>query len=156
MLKTHMLIQRYISNRVANRIGGSIQLLMQALKAQSEWILISKTIAANKTISKLLSTWLYETMTHSTAKRRNNHNNQPKFTATFIYQEQLTIEKNKKFISSGTDNTLGYPALINCAEWTNYIKNPFNLYARQIYLDHTSPSTPSSRHLTKKSHHCMD
>jgi hypothetical protein len=75
MLKTPMLIQVYIPNRVANGIGGTIQLLMEALKTQSKWILISKTISANKTISKLLSTWQYETMDHNTAKRRNNHNN---------------------------------------------------------------------------------
>jgi hypothetical protein len=92
MLKTPILIQAYIPNR----IGGNIKLLMQALKIQSEWILISKTISANKMIPKLLSTWLYETMDHSTAKKRNNHNNRPMFTAMFIYQEQLTIEKYKK------------------------------------------------------------
>jgi hypothetical protein len=78
---------------------------MQALKTQSECISISKMISANKSISKLLSTWLYETMTHSTAKGRNNHNDQPTFTVVFINQEQLTIEKYKKLISSGTDNT---------------------------------------------------
>ncbi len=78
-------------------------------------------------------------MNHSTAKRRDNHNERPKLTATFIYQEQLTIEKYNKLISSGTDNTLGYPTVINCTEWTNYIKNPFNQFTRQIYLDHTSP-----------------
>jgi hypothetical protein len=155
MLKTPMLIQACIPHRVANQIGGTIQLLMEALKTQSEWISISKTISANKTLSKLLSTWLYETMTHINEKRRNNHNNQPIFTATFIYQEQLTIKKYKKLISSGTDNTLGHPTLINCAEWTNYIKKPFNQFARQINLNHISPSTPSSRHSTKISHHCM-
>jgi hypothetical protein len=53
-------------------------------------------------------------------------------------------------ISSGTGNTLGYPTLINFAEWTNYVKNPFNKFARQTYLDHTSPSTPSGRHPTTK------
>ncbi len=115
MLKPPILIQAYIPNR----IGGNIELLMQALKTQSEWISISKIISANKTILKLLSTWLYEMMTHSTAKRRNNHNDQPTITAKFIYQEQLTIEKNEKSISSGTDFTIGYPTLINCAEWTN-------------------------------------
>jgi hypothetical protein len=74
MFKTPMLIQAYIPNRVANRIGGTIQLLMEALKTQSEWILISKTSSANTTISKLLSSWLFETMNHSTAEKRNNHN----------------------------------------------------------------------------------
>ena len=74
MLKTPMLIQACIPHRVANQIGGTIQLLMEALKTQSEWILISKTISANKTISKLLSTWLFEMMNHSTAEKRKNHN----------------------------------------------------------------------------------
>ncbi len=93
MLKTTMLIQACIPSRVANWSGGTIQLLMEALKTKSDWILISKTISANKTISKLLSTWLIETMNHSSAEKRNNCNKRPKFTAMFIYQEQLTIEK---------------------------------------------------------------
>jgi hypothetical protein len=59
MLKVSMLIQASIPNRVANQIGGTIQLVMKALKTQSEWISISKMISANKKISKLLSTWLF-------------------------------------------------------------------------------------------------
>jgi hypothetical protein len=43
---------------------------------------------------------------------------------------------------------LGYPTVINCAEWTNYVKKPFNWFT--IYLNHTSPSTPCSRHPTIK------
>ena len=54
MLKTPLLIEACIPNRVINQIGGTIQLLMEALKTQSLWILIRKTISANKTISKLL------------------------------------------------------------------------------------------------------
>jgi hypothetical protein len=56
MLKTSMLIQAYIPNRVANQSGDTIQLLMESLKIKSDWISISKTISANKTISELLST----------------------------------------------------------------------------------------------------
>ncbi len=96
MLKTPMFIQAYIPYRVANQSGGTIQLLMESLKIKSDWILISKTISANKTISKLLSTWLIETMTCSTTEKKNNPNKWPKFTAMFIYQEQLTIEKYNK------------------------------------------------------------
>jgi hypothetical protein len=44
---------------------------------------------------------------------------------------------------------LGYPTVINCAEWTNYIKDPFNWFTRQIYLDRILPSTLSSRHPTR-------
>jgi hypothetical protein len=46
-----MLIQAFILIRATNQIGGTIQLLMKALKTQSEWILISKTISANKTMA---------------------------------------------------------------------------------------------------------
>jgi hypothetical protein len=42
-----------------------------------------------------------------------------------------------------------YSTEINCAEWTNYVKKPFDWFTRQIYLDPTSPSTPSSRHPTR-------
>jgi hypothetical protein len=123
---------------------------MESLKIKSDWILISKTISANKTISKLLSRWLIETMAHSTAEKRNIPNERPTFTAMFIYQEQLTIEKYRNLISSGTEYTLGYLTVINCAEWTNYVKNPFNWFPRQKYYDRISPSTPSSRHPTRK------
>jgi hypothetical protein len=116
MLKTPVLIQAYIPNRVAYQSGDTIQILMESLKIKNDWILISKTISANKTIPKLLSTWLIETMAHSTAVKRNNTNEWPKFTATFIYQEQLTIDKYNNLISSGTEYTLGYPAVINCAK----------------------------------------
>jgi hypothetical protein len=143
-----MLIQEYIANRVENQSGVTIQLLMEALKAKSDLILISKTISANKTISKLLSTWLIEMTNHSTTEKRNYCNERPKFTATFIYQEQLTIEKYNKLISNGADNTLGYPTVINCAEWTNYVKTP--CFTRQKYLNRISPLTPSSRHPTIK------
>jgi hypothetical protein len=66
MLKTPIFIQA----NIPNRLGGNIRLLMQALKTQSERILIRKTISANKAISKLLSTWLYEMIDHSTAAQK--------------------------------------------------------------------------------------
>jgi hypothetical protein len=43
-----MPIQVYIPIRVANPIGGTIQLLMEALKTQSEWVSISKKISETK------------------------------------------------------------------------------------------------------------
>ncbi len=150
MLKTPMLIQAYIPNRVANQSGATIQPLMESLKIKSDWISISKAISANKTISKLLSTWLIETIAHSTTEKRNNTNKRPKFTAMFIYQEQLTIDKYNNLVSSGTEYKLGYPTVINCAEWIYYVKNSFNRFIRQQFFDRISPSTPSSRHPTRK------
>ncbi len=65
-------------------------------------------------------------MNHNIAKKRNSHKDRPKFTVMFICQGQLTIEKYNSLISSGTDNTLWYLTVINCAEWTNYVEKPFN------------------------------
>jgi hypothetical protein len=48
MLKTPMLIQAYIPNRVATKSGGTIQLLMESLKVKSDWISISQMISAKK------------------------------------------------------------------------------------------------------------
>ncbi len=45
---------------------------------------------------------------------------------------------------------MGYPIVINCAEWTNYVKNPFDWFTRQKYLNRISPSTPSNGHPIKK------
>jgi hypothetical protein len=89
-------------------------------------------------------------MAHSIAEKGNNTNKRPNFTATFIYHEQLTIEKYNNLISNGTEYTLGYLTVINCAELTNYVKNPFNQFTRQQYFYHISPSIPSSRHPTRK------
>ncbi len=151
MLKTPMLIQAFFPNRIANWLVIPYSYWWKLWKHRVYGSqLISEMISANKIISKLLSTWLNETMDHSTSNRRNNHTNRPKFTVTFIYQEQLTIEKYKSLISSGTNNTLEYPTVINCAEWTNCVKTLFNWFTRQLYLDHTSLSTPRSRHPTKK------
>jgi hypothetical protein len=53
----------------------------------------------------------------------------------FIYQEHLTIEKHKKLISTGTDNTLGYPTLINCAVGLTTSKIPsINLLDKYISI----------------------
>jgi hypothetical protein len=74
MLKSPMLIQAYIPSRVANQSGGTKQLLMEALKIKSDWISMSKMISLNKAISKLLPTWLIETMNYSTTEKRKNCN----------------------------------------------------------------------------------
>jgi hypothetical protein len=97
-MKRPILIQAYIPNR----IDGDIKQLMQAFKTQSEWISISKMNSANKMISKLLSTWLCETMDHSTAK---------KGIITTIGQRSLqhlstknnSQSRNTKLILSGTE-----------------------------------------------------
>jgi hypothetical protein len=78
-----------------------MEILMKAMKMQSEWISINKMHVAKKTNSKVISLWLEETLLHSTARRRNNDNLQPKLNSYFTYQtpdsaEKFTETKQKK------------------------------------------------------------
>jgi hypothetical protein len=149
MLTTPFIFQAYIPKTV----GGDIQTIMENLTAQSLWVSISKMNSAHKTISKTLSSWLYETLDHSTARKKNNPNNHPQWlpTDTFMYQDQLLLRKYNKLLESKHESkTLGYSRFINCPEWNNYIKNPFVPEARQRYMGHVSPSAESSRGTTTK------
>jgi hypothetical protein len=70
MLISTFNVQAYIPKK----LNGNIDELTKAMKMQSEWIFINKTLAAKKTISKVISLWLKETLLHSTARKRNNDN----------------------------------------------------------------------------------
>ncbi len=95
-------------------------------------------------------------MAHSTAEKRNNTTKWPKFTAIFIYQEQLTIDKYNNLISSGTEYTLGYLAVINCAEWTNYVKtSSIGLLDNNILIVYHHQLLAADI-LQENSHHHMD
>jgi hypothetical protein len=88
MLKSTFNVQAY----TRKKMNGNIDELMQAMKIQSEWISINKTHAANKTILKVISLWLEETLLHSTARRRNYDNLQPKLNSYFTYQTPDSAE----------------------------------------------------------------
>ena len=60
-------------------------------------------------------------------------------TDTFTYQEQITIQKYKKILESGNENTaMGFSRFITSNEWEEYIKNSFDSGAREQYLQHVS------------------
>jgi hypothetical protein len=106
MLKSTFNVQAYIPNQLT----GNIDELTKAMKNQSNWISINKTQAANKTISKVISLWLKETLLHSSPRRKNNDNLQPKLISYFTYQtpdstEKITETKNKGL---GSDKIYGY------------------------------------------------
>jgi hypothetical protein len=98
--------------------------------------------AANKTISKVISLWLEETLLHSTARRRNNHNLQPRLNSYFTYQTPDSAEKfteTKQNKGLGCDEIYGYSNLINWEQWSSYIKDLFNSFVREQYMQFISP-----------------
>ncbi len=73
-------------------------------------------------------------------------------TDTFIYQEQITIQKYKKVLESGYENTaMGFSRFITSNEWEEYIKNSFNSGAREQYLQHVLGLQNPRKSKTKKS-----
>jgi hypothetical protein len=90
MLKSTFNVQAYIPKKLNGNIDDK---LTKAIEMQSEWISINKMHAANKTILKVISLWLEEALLHSTARRRNNDNLQPKLNSYFTYQTPDSAEK---------------------------------------------------------------
>jgi hypothetical protein len=68
MLQNPFTVEVYIPKRR----HGDISQLMDSMRKRSEWISESKTCAANKTISRLLSIWLEDTLSHSKQEKRND------------------------------------------------------------------------------------
>jgi hypothetical protein len=89
MLKSTFYVHAYIPKK----LNGNIDELTKATKNQSDLISINKTQAANKTILKIISLWLEETLLHSSPRRRNNDNLQPKLNSYFTYQTPDSAEK---------------------------------------------------------------
>jgi hypothetical protein len=89
MLKNIFSVEVYIPKKV----DGNILELMDSMCKQSEWILESKTCAANKTILMVLSIWLEDTLVHSKPRKRNSIHLRPKLTSMFTYKNPDTAEK---------------------------------------------------------------
>ncbi len=124
---------------------------MENLNTHSLWVLINKIDSARKTILKSL--WLFLSSIMTLSKKRNNPSVCPQWldTDTFIYQEQITIQKYKKVLESGNKNTaMGFSRFITSYEWEEYIKNPFNSGAREQYLQHVSVLQDPRKSKTKK------
>jgi len=92
MLKNPFTVDVYIPKR----IHKDILQLMDSMRKQSEWISESKTRAANKTISTLLSIWFEDTLSHSKPKQRNDDHWRPMLTHTFTYQSPTPTQKYAK------------------------------------------------------------
>jgi hypothetical protein len=135
ILKNNFIVEVYIPKM----IHGNILELMESMCKQSEWISESKMRAANKTISTLLSIWLEETLVHSRSKKRNNCHSRPKLTSMFTYQNPVTAETYAATVQNNDGNIYGYCPLLNCNEWTRFIKDPFNKFVRDNFVGFISP-----------------
>jgi hypothetical protein len=89
MLKSTFNVQAYIPKKLTDNIDE----LMKAMKNQSDWISINKMQAANKTTLKVILLWLEETLLHSSPRRRNNDDLQPKLISYFTYQTPDSAKK---------------------------------------------------------------
>ena len=106
---------------------------------ESEWILESKTRAANKTILTVLSIWLEDTLIHSKPRKRNSIHLRPKLINMFTYQNPVTAETYAATVQNGDGNIYGYCPLLNCNKWTRFIKDPFNKFVRDNFMEKLSP-----------------
>jgi hypothetical protein len=82
-------------------------------------------------------------MKHSTAKRRNYHDICPKWLDTdmFTYQQDTTQDVYSTKTAHGKEHTaIGFSRFVTGDEWTQYIKNLFNVEARQQYLQYMAGS----------------
>jgi hypothetical protein len=116
---------------------------------QSEWILESKTRAANKTILMVLSIWLEDTLVHSKPRKRNSIHLRPKLTSMFTYLNPDTAEKYTATIQNNNDNIYRFCPLLSCNEWTRYIRDPLNKSVRDEFVEFITPDG-TTNNLKKK------
>ena len=134
MLKNPFTVEVYIPKE----IHGDILQLMDSMRKQSEWISESKTRAANKTISRLLSIWLEDTLSHSKSKKRNDCNVRPTLTHTFTYQSPTSSEADAKKSHIHDQIVYQYPNLLRCDVWNSFITDPFNTSNREKFIKYIS------------------
>jgi hypothetical protein len=135
MLQNPFTVEVYIPK---GRQGDILQ-LMDSMRKQSEMISESKTRAANKTISRLLSIWLVDTLTHSKPKQRNNSDRRPTMTHIFTYQSPTGAEADTKKTHIHDQSVYQYPNFLRCENWDTFIKDPFNISNREKFIKFISP-----------------
>ena len=135
MLQNPFTVEVYIPKRR----HGDISQLMDSMRKQSEWISESKTRAANKTISRLLSIWLEDTLSHSKSKKRNDCNVRPTLTHTFTYQSPTSTEADSKKSHIHDQIVYQYPNFLTCDRWNSFITDPFNISNRERFVEFISP-----------------
>jgi len=86
---------------------------------------------------------LEDTLLHSSSKKRNDDDWKPKLINIFTYQNP---DSSKVYAHTALNNVeeenneiFGYCRLINCEQWTTYIRDPFNKYVCDKYIEFITP-----------------
>ena len=119
---------------------------MDNLRAYCEWVSISKIDSAPTTILKTLWSWLLDMMKYNTPKRRNCTDICPQWLDTdmFTYQENMTADKYIRETADEKEHTaICFLRFVTSDEWTQYIKNLFDVGTRAQYLQYMSGSRNS-------------
>ncbi len=124
---------------IPKKVDGNIVELMDSLCKQSEWISESQTRTANKTILMVLSIWLEDTLIRSKPRSRNSIHSRPKLPSMFTYQNPDTAEKYAATIHNDNDNIYKFCPLLNCDEWTRYIRDPLNKSVQDEFIEFITP-----------------
>ena len=116
---------------------------MDSICKQSQWISGSKTRAANTTILTVLLIWSEDTLLQSLSKKKNNDDWKPKLINIFTYQNPDSSKKYAQTVLNNveeeSDEIFGYCRLIDCKQWTTYIRDPFNKYFCNEYVEFNTP-----------------
>ena len=142
MLKNLMQVQvLYPKNKTVN-----IASAMKNLREMSQWISTNKKISAEPTISKRISEDLSQILTLSRASDRNSL--RPKFNKeTIVYQTDMDLKSfEKKCTAEGEKCAAGFPDMLTSEEYSNYIKDPFNIEITRALLLKKSPQETYTGH----------
>ena len=112
MLTSTFTIQAYVTKKSDSTTN--IDKLIKALIEHSNWILMNKTESAQKSISRLLSLLLIETLKDSTANRVSKKFLWPQPASTFLIQTEVLVEAYKKEVAKNEGNGKCY-GYIDCA-----------------------------------------
>ncbi len=135
MFKNTFTVEVYIPKKVDENILE----LMDSMCKQSKWISECKKHAANKTILTVLLIWLEDTLLHSKPRKRNSIHSGPKLTSMFTYLNPDTAEKYAATIQNDNDNIYEFCPLLNCNEWTRYIRDLLNKSVRDEFVEFITP-----------------
>jgi hypothetical protein len=147
MLTSTFTIQAYVPKKSNST---NIDKLMKTLIEHSNWISMNKTESAQKSISKLLSLALIETLIDSTANQVSKKFLRPQPASTFLIQTEVLVEAYKKEVAKNedSDKCYGYSDCTTGVIWDEFIRNPFEKTRIEIYLTKISPKLMANK--TKK------
>jgi hypothetical protein len=114
----------------------------------------SQTRSGNKTILMVLSIWLEDILVHSKPRKRNSIHSRSKLTSMFTYQNPDTAEKCAATIQNNNDNIYRFCPLLNCDEWTRYIRDPLKKYVQDEFIEFITPDGTTNNSKKRKATLC--